>query len=251
VEDQRILESTDGAERLHVRRIADEFFEGFDAVADMPKPGVSIFGSARVEEGHPAYRSARDVGRRFGQAGFTVVTGGGPGVMEAANRGAREGGGVSVGFNIVLPHEQDSNPYLDVALTFRHFYVRKTMFVKAAEGFVIFPGGFGTLDELFESLTLIQTGKVEHFPVVLYGKDYWKGLLEWIRERPLYEEKISPEDLDLVTITDDVELACAAIVDSYKSRGQREEREAEEEASQRATKEAMQQAAGGEQSQPA
>jgi uncharacterized protein (TIGR00730 family) len=135
-------------------------------------------------------------------------------------------------------------------MEFRYFFVRKTMFVKYAEGFIIFPGGFGTLDELFESLTLIQTGKVEHFPVVLYGRDYWKGLLGWIRERPLYEEKISPEDLDLVTVTDDVEQACAAIVDSYRSREQREGREAEEKASQQATKEAMQQAAGGKENPP-
>jgi hypothetical protein len=218
VEDQRILESTDGAERLHVRRIADEFFEGFDAVADMPKPGVSIFGSARVEEGHPAYRSARDVGRRFGQAGFTVVTGGGPGVMEAANRGAREGGGVSVGFNIVLPHEQDSNPYLDVALTFRHFYVRKTMFVKAAEGFVIFPGGFGTLDELFEALTLIQTGKIRDFPVVLFDSGYWAGLVGWIQERLLAGGMISPEDEALLVLTDDPEEAVATVVTCYERR---------------------------------
>ena len=218
MEDQRILESTDGAERLHVRRIADEFFEGFDAVADMPKPGVSIFGSARVEEGHPAYRSARDVGRRFGQAGFTVVTGGGPGVMEAANRGAREGGGVSVGFNIVLPHEQDSNPYLDVALTFRHFYVRKTMFVKAAEGFVIFPGGFGTLDELFEALTLIQTGKIRDFPVVLFDSGYWAGLVGWIQERLLAGGMISPEDEALLVLTDDPEEAVATVVTCYERR---------------------------------
>jgi uncharacterized protein (TIGR00730 family) len=218
VEDQRILKSTDGAGRLHVRRIADEFFEGFDAVADMPKPGVSIFGSARVEEGHPAYRSARDVGRRFAQAGFTVVTGGGPGVMEAANRGAREGGGVSVGFNIVLPHEQDSNPYLDVSLTFRHFYVRKTMFVRAAEGFVIFPGGFGTLDELFEALTLIQTGKIRDFPVVLFDSGYWAGLVGWIQERLLAGGMISPEDEALLVLTDDPEEAVATVVTCYERR---------------------------------
>jgi uncharacterized protein (TIGR00730 family) len=218
VEDQRILESADGAERLHVRSIADEFFEGFDAVADVPKPGVSIFGSARVEEGHPAYRSARDVGRRFAQAGFTVVTGGGPGVMEAANRGAREGGGVSVGFNIVLPHEQASNPYLDVALTFRHFYVRKTMFVKAAEGFVIFPGGFGTLDELFEALTLIQTGKILDFPVVLFDSGYWAGLVGWIQERLLAGGMISPEDEALLVLTDDPEEAVATVVTCYERR---------------------------------
>jgi uncharacterized protein (TIGR00730 family) len=218
VEDRRILESQDGAERLHVRRIADEFFQGFDLVADLPKPAVSIFGSARVGEDHPAYETARDVGRRFARAGFAVVTGGGPGVMEAANRGAKEGGGLSVGFNIVLPHEQESNPYLDVGLTFRHFYVRKTMFVKAAEGFVIFPGGFGTLDELFEALTLIQTGKILNFPVVLFDSDFWAGLVGWIQERLLSEGLISPEDEQLLVVTDDPDVAVATVVSCYERR---------------------------------
>ena len=181
MDDRRLLQSDDGAERKHVAKIADEFFEGFEAVSAIAKPAVTIFGSARVSEDNPYYAAAVDVGKRFAEAGFTVVTGGGPGVMEAANRGAREGGGLSVGFNIELPHEQGSNPYLDVNLTFHHFYARKTMFVKAAEGFVIFPGGFGTLDELFESLTLIQTGKVVHFPVVLFDSDYWEGLMLWVR----------------------------------------------------------------------
>src|SRR5215210_412448 len=163
VEDQRILSSDDRADRERVVKIAEEFSEGFETVADLPGPAVTLFGSARVDEDDPAYRAARETARRFAESGFTGITGGGPGVMEAANRGAQEGGGVSVGFNIELPHEQFSNPYLDVSLTFKHFYVRKTMFVKPAEGFVIFPGGFGTLDELFEALTLIQTGKVRHF----------------------------------------------------------------------------------------
>ena len=218
VEDRRILESTDGADRLHVRRIADEFREGFDAVARLPEPAVSIFGSARVREGHHAYETARDVGRRFARAGFAVVTGGGPGVMEAANRGARDGGGLSVGFNIVLPHEQESNGYLDVSLTFRHFYVRKTMFVKAAEGFVIFPGGFGTLDELFEALTLIQTGKISNFPVVLFDTGYWAGLVGWIQERLLAEGMISPEDERLLVVTDDAAEAVATVVTCYERR---------------------------------
>jgi uncharacterized protein (TIGR00730 family) len=147
-----------------------------------------------------------------------VVTGGGPGVMEAANRGAREGGGLSVGFNIELPHEQDSNPYIDLGLTFAHFYVRKTMFVKAAEGFVIFPGGFGTLDELFESLTLIQTGKVLHFPVVLFDTDYWAPMMAWIRDRLLADAMISPEDLELLSVTDSVDEAVARIVECYELR---------------------------------
>jgi uncharacterized protein (TIGR00730 family) len=159
VEDRRLLERRDGDLEGHVARIAEEFLDGFIAVEKIDRPGVTVFGSARVREGHPAYDQARVVGRLLAEAGFAVVTGGGPGVMEAANRGAREGGGLSVGFNIELPHEQYSNPYVDIGLTFNHFYARKTMFVKAAEGFVIFPGGFGTLDELFESLTLIQTAR--------------------------------------------------------------------------------------------
>ena len=218
MDDRRILESDDGAERRHVREIADEFFAGFDAVADLPTPAVSIFGSARVAEDHPAYVAARDVGRRFAEHGFVVVTGGGPGVMEAANRGARDGGGLSVGFNIVLPHEQDSNPYIDVGLTFKHFYVRKTMFVKAAEGFVIFPGGFGTLDELFEALTLIQTGKILNFPVVLFDTDYWSELLSWIESELLADEMVSPEDLELLHVTDDPEHAVSVVVACYEER---------------------------------
>jgi hypothetical protein len=218
VDDQRLLHSDVAAERQHVARIADEFFEGFEAVSMLAKPAVTIFGSARVRDGHPYYAAAVEVGRRFAEAGFTVVTGGGPGLMEAANRGAREGGGLSVGFNIELPHEQDANPYLDVSLTFRHFYARKTMFVKAAEGFVIFPGGFGTLDELFEALTLIQTGKVLHFPVVLYRSEYWDGLLDWTRDRLLAEEMISPDDVDLLVVSDDPEEAVATVVAGYENR---------------------------------
>jgi len=171
-----------------------------------------VFGSARVREGHPAYTAAREAGRRLAEAGFAVVTGGGPGVMEAANRGAQEAGGVSVGFNIELPHEQGSNPYVDIGVTFHHFYVRKTMFVKAAEGFLIFPGGFGTLDELFESLTLIQTGKVLHFPVVLFDSGYWQPMLDWIQGRLLADGMISPEDLDLLGVTDSVEDAVTQIL---------------------------------------
>ena len=218
MEDRRILESDEGAERLHVKRIADEFLQGFETVAQIARPAVTIFGSARVREGHPSYSAAVETGRQFAQAGFTVVTGGGPGVMEAANRGAKEGGGLSVGFNIELPHEQESNPYLDVSLTFRHFYVRKTMFVKAAEGFVIFPGGFGTLDEFFEALTLIQTGKVLHFPVVLFDSDYWAGLLDWIQRRLLAEGMISPNDQDLLVVTNEPAEAVATVVTCYERR---------------------------------
>jgi hypothetical protein len=218
VDDRRILSSEDFADRQRVVRIAEEFSEGFEAVADLPSPAVSIFGSARVDEDHPAYEAARETARLFGEAGFTVVTGGGPGIMEAANRGTQEGGGLSVGFNIELPHEQFSNPYLDVSLTFRHFYVRKTMFVKPAEGFVIFPGGFGTLDELFEALTLIQTGKVWNFPVVLVGSDYWCGLLDWIRNRLLAEHMVAPDDVDLLHVTDDPAEAVRVIVQCYERR---------------------------------
>jgi len=218
MEDRRLLERRDGDLAGHVARIADEFLEGFTAVERIGRPAVSVFGSARVDEEHPAYREAREVGRRLAQAGFAVVTGGGPGVMEAANRGAREGGGLSVGFNIELPHEQRSNPYIDIGLTFKHFYARKTMFVKAAEGFVIFPGGFGTLDELFEALTLIQTGKVLHFPVVLFDSGYWRPLVEWIEHRPLAEGMVSPEDVALLLLTDDASEAVEMMVECYDRR---------------------------------
>jgi len=218
VEDRRVLDRRDGDLAEHVARIASEFRRGFEAVERIGRPAVSIFGSARVAEDHPAYAEARDVARQLAEAGFAIVTGGGPGVMEAANRGAREGGGLSVGFNIELPHEQHSNPYLDIDVTFSHFYARKTMFVKAAEGFVIFPGGFGTFDELFESLTLIQTGKVLHFPVVLFDSGYWNPMLDWVRSRALAEEMVSPEDLELLHVTDEGEDAVAMIVDCYERR---------------------------------
>ncbi len=218
-EERQILQTRqeeDEAERGHAARIADEFYKGFTTVDKIDRPAVSVFGSARIDETHPAYLSAVEVGRRFAQAGFAVVTGGGGGVMEAANRGAKEGNGLSVGFNIVLPFEQSSNPYLDVDATFDHFYVRKTMFVKAAEGFVIFPGGFGTLDELFEALTLIQTGKIFHFPVVLFDSAYWRDLREWMREQLLEQGMISPEDADLLVVTDDPDEAVATILTCYR-----------------------------------
>jgi uncharacterized protein (TIGR00730 family) len=218
VEDRRILEAEEHAELLHVKQIADEFLQGFETVAEIAKPAVTIFGSARVREDHPAYKAAVATGKLFAEAGFTVVTGGGPGVMEAANRGAKEGGGLSVGFNIELPHEQDSNPYLDVSLSFRHFYARKTMFVKAAEGFVIFPGGFGTLDELFEALTLIQTGKISSFPVVLFDAAYWEGLTSWIEERLLADGMISTEDEEMLVVTDEPAEAVAVVVDCHRRR---------------------------------
>jgi uncharacterized protein (TIGR00730 family) len=220
VEDKQILERRDGADlRAHAEEIGDEFLQGFEAVAQIDRPAVTIFGSARIREGSDEYEQAREVGRRFAEAGFAVVTGGGPGAMEAANRGAREGGGLSVGFNIELPHEQHENPYLDIELTFRHFYVRKTMFVKAAEGFVIFPGGFGTLDELFEALTLIQTGKVLHFPVVLFDRAYWRPLMDWIRGRLLAEGKISAEDVDLLYLTDSTAETVEKVLQHYERDG--------------------------------
>jgi uncharacterized protein (TIGR00730 family) len=217
VNDRELLERQDG-DRRAVARIADEFLEGFEAVAQIPDPTVSIFGSARVHEGHPAYESARAVARRFAEAGWSVVTGGGPGAMEAANRGAREGGGFSVGFNIELPHEQFTNHYLDIEVTFNHFYARKVMFVKAAEGFVIFPGGFGTQDELWEALTLIQTGKIGNFPVVLVDTDYWEELLDWLREEMLDDGLISPGDVDLLYATDDPKEAVELVVSRYNGR---------------------------------
>ena len=219
MEDRRLLERQEGDIAGDVARIAKEFQEGFEAVERIDRPAVTVFGSARVRENHPAFAAARMTGRRLAEAGFAVVTGGGPGVMEAANRGAREAGGLSVGFNIELPHEQQSNPYVDIGLTFKHFYVRKTMFVKAAEGFVIFPGGFGTLDELFESLTLIQTCKVLHFPVVLFDSAYWRSLLDWMREPLLADGMISPWDFELLRVTDSVEEAVATVLERYEQAG--------------------------------
>jgi uncharacterized protein (TIGR00730 family) len=220
IEDQRILSSEESAADLerHVALIAEEFRQGFQAVDRIDRPAVTIFGSARVPQDDPAYISARATAARFAKAGWAVVTGGGPGVMEAANRGAKEAGGLSLGFNIELPHEQRGNPYVDLSLTFRHFYARKTMFVKAAEGFVVFPGGFGTADELFESLTLIQTRKVLHFPVVLFDSDYWAELLTWIRNEMLADRMISPEDLELLHVTDDVDDAVARVLECYERR---------------------------------
>jgi len=218
MEDRRVLDRRDGDLAEHVARIASEFRDGFEAVERIGGPAVSIFGSARVAEDHPAYVEAQGVARRLAEAGFAIVTGGGPGVMEAANRGAREGGGLSVGFNIELPHEQHSNPYLDIDVTFSHFYARKTMFVKVAEGFVVFPGGFGTVDELFEALTLIQTGKVFHFPVVLYDTDYWGELMGWIKGELLADGMISPNDLDLLFVTDDLDEAIERVRHGYKQR---------------------------------
>jgi uncharacterized protein (TIGR00730 family) len=186
-----------------VLRITAEFVEGFDALAEVG-PAVSVFGSARVEEGTPLWETARALGGHLADAGFAVITGGGPGVMAAANRGCHEAGGFSIGCNIELPHEQWLNPWVDLGVEFRYFFVRKTMFVKYADGFVILPGGFGTLDEFFEALTLIQTGKIRHFPVFLVGTEYWAGLLDWLRSTALPAGMLGEADLALVRLTDDV-----------------------------------------------
>jgi uncharacterized protein (TIGR00730 family) len=214
--DEQLLSSHQGALPENVLSIAREFWAGFAAVDRIDRPAVSVFGSARVKPDSHEYAAARRVGRSFAKHGWAVITGGGPGVMEAANRGAKEGGGLSVGFNIDLPHEQGSNGYLDIAYTFKHFYARKVCFVKPAEGFVIFPGGFGTLDELFEALTLIQTGKAENFPVVLMDTDYWGEMLGWIRSELLGDGMISPEDLNLLHVTDDPEEAVDTIIECYE-----------------------------------
>ena len=219
-EDRALLERTPLPEFLEsdpwrVLRIQAEFVEGFDALAAVG-PAVTFFGSARVRQPDPMYEAARHLAAELARRGFAIITGGGPGIMEAANRGAREGGGLSVGCNIELPFEQSLNAYVDLGIEFHYFFVRKMMFVKYAEAFVIFPGGFGTLDELFESLTLIQTGKIVHFPVIMIGTSYWQGLRQWIQERVLAERKISPDDLDLMVVTDDLEHAADVVQEYYQ-----------------------------------
>jgi uncharacterized protein (TIGR00730 family) len=216
--ERRLLERTHDDLQNDVAVIAAEFLGGFQKVLEIDRPAVSIFGSARVGEDSRPYAQARETARLFAESHFAVVTGGGPGMMEAANRGCKEGGGLSVGFNIELPHEQGVNSYCDISMTFKHFYARKTMFVKAAEGFVIFPGGFGTLDEAFEALTLIQTGKVLDFPVVLFDRDYWQELLDWIDRELLADGMISPEDVELLHVTDDPAEAVRLVVASYDQR---------------------------------
>jgi len=211
-EDRRFLSWTDKdranaaafthSDQWRVLRILGEFVEGFDALADIG-PGVSIFGSARTTPEHPMYKLAEQVGADLARAGITVITGGGPGIMEASNKGASEAGGVSVGANIELPFEQGVNRFVNVPLQFHYFFVRKTMFAKYANGFVFFPGGFGTLDEMFEIFTLIQTQKLQSMPVVLFGTEYWSGLFDWFDNTMLAEGKVSPGDLKLYTVTDD------------------------------------------------
>jgi uncharacterized protein (TIGR00730 family) len=184
-------------------RIMAEFAEGIDTLAGLP-PAVAIFGSARTAPDDPFYADAEELAQELTRVGFAIITGGGPGIMEAANKGAKETEGISVGLNIELPYEQQLNRYVTVPISFRYFFARKVMFVKYSEAFVVFPGGFGTLDEMFEALTLIQTGKLTHFPVVLFGSAYWSGLVEWLRSPVLAEHKISSQDLDLFAVSDSV-----------------------------------------------
>jgi uncharacterized protein (TIGR00730 family) len=197
-----------------VLRIMGEFIEGFDSLAFIDK-GVTIFGSARTAPEDPMYKAAQEVAGLLADAGFAVITGGGPGIMEAANKGAKLAGGRSIGCNIELPFEQGANPYVDTLVNFRYFFVRKTMFIKYASAFIIFPGGFGTLDELFEAITLIQTGKIYQFPVILFGRHYWAGLLRWLQTRVQVEGKISPGDIDLMILTDDPREAAHAVIAAF------------------------------------
>jgi len=219
--DQRLLDSRGSAEWVHtdpwrVLRIQSEFVEGFGALAELG-PAISVFGSARTTPDEPSYALAEALGRQLAEAGFAVITGGGPGVMEAANKGACEAGGTSVGLGIELPFEYELNEYVDLGLNFRYFFARKTMFVKYAQGFVVLPGGFGTFDELFEALTLVQTRKVTSFPIVLLGTSYWGGLVAWIREAVLGGGKVSDKDVDLLRLTDDVDEAVAIMVAASRS----------------------------------
>ncbi len=214
--DQRLLDTRESADWVHtdpwrVLRIQSEFVEGFGALAELGR-AVSVFGSARTKPEHPDYALGCEVGRLLVAAGYAVITGGGPGAMEAANRGAHEANGVSVGLGIELPFEQGMNSYVNLGVNFRYFFARKTMFVKYAEGFIVLPGGFGTLDELFEAMTLVQTSKVTTFPIVLLGTKYWQGLVDWIRDSLLAEGMINPTDMELILVTDDPAEAVAAIV---------------------------------------
>ncbi|MFD6445243.1 TIGR00730 family Rossman fold protein [Promicromonospora sp. NPDC060204] len=215
--DQRLLASDQDTDWLHsdpwrVLRIQSEFVEGFGALAELGQ-AVSVFGSARTKPGHPDYAAGETVGRLLVEAGYAVITGGGPGIMEAANKGAAEAGGTSVGLGIELPFEQGVNEYVNLGINFRYFFARKTMFLKYAQGFIVMPGGFGTFDELFEAVTLVQTHKVTQFPIVLVGKAYWGGLLEWVRTTALEHGVISAADLDIIHLTDDPADAVRHVVD--------------------------------------
>ncbi|HZT42310.1 MAG TPA: TIGR00730 family Rossman fold protein [Chthonomonadaceae bacterium] len=242
-EDEKLLACVDPSQAgfrhtdpWRVWRIAGEFVEGFDALADICQ-AVTIFGSARTLPNDPMYAAAVEVARLLGEAGFAIITGGGPGIMEAGNRGARLAGTKSIGLNIELPFEQSLNPYVDIAIDFRYFFARKTMFLKYAQAFVVFPGGFGTVDELFESLTLIQTGKVKNFPVILFNSAYWQPLLNWIQGPMLSEGKISPEDLDLMLVSDSPADVRDIIVRSMEDPSWREQ---QEEGARQTTKQVLQ-----------
>jgi hypothetical protein len=223
-EDRKLLEPTARPAFLNTDpwralRILSEFVEGFDALATVG-PAITIFGSARIGQESPIYEQTRDIARRLAQEGYAIITGGGPGLMEAANRGAQEGGGLSVGCNIELPHEQDLNDYVDLGVAFRYFFARKTMFVKYADGFVIMPGGFGTMDELFEAVTLIQTGKIEHFPIILVGTAFFGGLIDWMRVRLVGDGMIEAADVDLVVVTDDPDEVVEIMKRASRRRGE-------------------------------
>jgi uncharacterized protein (TIGR00730 family) len=217
--DQRLLDSRGPVDWVHadpwrVLRIQAEFVEGFGLLAELPK-AVSVFGSARTKPGSEEYEMAVDIGARLHDAGYAVITGGGPGIMEAANKGCDENGGMSVGLGIELPFEQRLNDHIDIGLEFRYFFVRKTMFVKYSQAFVVLPGGFGTLDELFEAVTLVQTKKITRFPIVLVGTEFWGGLIDWVRSTMLPSGKISPQDLDLIHLTDDPDEVVKVVVDAH------------------------------------
>jgi uncharacterized protein (TIGR00730 family) len=225
--DQRLLDSRGPTDWVHqdpwrVMRIQSEFVEGFGTLAELGR-AVSVFGSARTAPGDPRYEQARELGRRLAAQGYVVITGGGPGVMEGANRGAVEADGVSVGLGIELPFEQRLNDWVDIGINFRYFFARKTMFLKYSQGFVVFPGGFGTMDEMFEALTLTQTGKVTQFPVILVGCDYWAGLLQWLRSQVAGAGNIEVADLDLVTCTDDLDEVMRVLTEADAARAARDE----------------------------
>jgi len=230
-EDEKLLQTPSPGESFtktdtwRVLRITSEFVEGFDTLATVDR-GVTIFGSARISPDDPHYAAAQEVARLLAEAGFAIITGAGPGIMEAANKGARLAGGRSIGCNIELPFEQGANPYVDTLIQFRYFFVRKTMFIKYSVAFIIFPGGFGTLDELFEAVTLIQTGKIYQFPVILFGRRYWAGLIRWLQARVLAERKIAAGDIDLMVLTDDPAEAAAAVIRGYEAQTKVERRRA-------------------------
>jgi len=221
-EDEKLLQTPPPGDAFtktdpwRVMRITAEFVEGFDTLASVDR-GVTIFGSARISPEDPHYTAAQEVARILAENGFSIITGAGPGIMEAANKGAQLGGGRSIGCNIELPFEQGANPYVDTLIQFRYFFVRKTMFIKYSVAFIIFPGGFGTLDELFEAVTLIQTGKIYQFPVILFGRRYWAGLIRWLQARVLAERKIAPGDIDLMVLTDDPAEAANAVIKAYNA----------------------------------